>query len=135
MPLVRYFLFAGSMLLGLMFAADIYLPRPAEAVTPDIDRSIIRIHTSQRWPAAVPIDTSAPMPLAAPLAVAAEYTTALPASIREAKAYVPAALPKYSDSPKSPDHARRPVKRMASLPPRETYPRLAYQSTWASDAR
>jgi hypothetical protein len=135
MPLVRYFLFTGSMLLGLMFAADIYLPRPAEAVTPDIDRSIIRIHTSQRWPAAVPIDTSASILPGAPLAVTADSDMLLPAPVREAKAYVPAALPKYSDSPKSSDQARRPVKRMASSPPRETYARLAYRSNWSSDSR
>lgn len=131
MPLARYFLFTGSMLLGLMFAADLYLPRPAAAVTPDIDRSIIRIHTSQQWPAAVPIDTAAPVPVASPSAAAS--ATALPASIREAKAYAPTIPPKFDSKPS--DHARRHIKRMASPAAPENYPRLAYQSNWSSDAR
>ena len=136
MPLVRYFLFTGSMLLGLMFLADWYLPKPAEAVTTDIDRSVIRIHTSQRWPAAVPIDTSAPMPQAAPPAPVLASATPVPASIREARAYMPAVSPKSFDPPKPSDKARRHIKQTARAPAREAYPRLAaYQSNWSLDAR
>jgi hypothetical protein len=138
MPLVRYFLFTGSLLLGLLFLGDVYLPRPAEAVTADVDRSIIRIHTSQRWPDAVPIDTSVPMPRATPPGPAVASATPIPASIREAKAYIPAdfpaASPKSFDQPK-PTGKGRHITRMARPLPPQAYPRLAYQTNWSSDAR
>ena len=61
MPLGRYFAFAGSVLLALLLFADWYMPASsAEPQNPDVDRSIIRIHTLHRWPEAVVFDTSLP---------------------------------------------------------------------------
>jgi hypothetical protein len=61
MPLVRYFVFIGSVLLALLFLADNYLPPlAAEAARADIDRSIIRLHSSHKWPERIVIDTSLP---------------------------------------------------------------------------
>jgi hypothetical protein len=61
MPLGRYFAFAGSMLLALLFIADRYLPKDFhEVARGDADRSIIRIHSDHKWPDAVVIDTSVP---------------------------------------------------------------------------
>ena len=65
MPLVRYFVFVGGMLLGLLFLADWYFPASTAATAiadNDVDRSIIRIHSSHKWPAAIQMDTRAPMP-------------------------------------------------------------------------
>lgn len=64
MPLVRYVLVMGGMLLSLLFLADRYLPKPqtAAAAQADIDRSTIRLRSSQRWPEAVRFDTGAAMP-------------------------------------------------------------------------
>jgi hypothetical protein len=59
MPLGRYFGFAGSVLLALLFLADWYIPKlSAEPDRADVDRSIIRIHTMHRWPDAIVFDTS-----------------------------------------------------------------------------
>jgi hypothetical protein len=70
MPLGRYFGFAGSLLLALLFLADWYIPKPSAASDrADVDRSIIRIHTLHRWPEAIVFDTSlaaiSPLPVIA----------------------------------------------------------------------
>jgi hypothetical protein len=118
MPLVRYFLFTGSILLGLLFLADWYFPRSsaATAVADNyVDRSIIRIHSSHKWPAAIQMDTNAPMPPAA-APVMAEATapgalvmaeTAAPGApverVRQAYAFEP-------PPQKAPDKIRRRTK-------------------------
>jgi hypothetical protein len=75
MPLGRYFGFAGSLVLGLLFLADWYIPKPSEAFDrADVDRSIIRIHTMHRWPEAIVFDTGiaaiSPSPVTAAVAPA-----------------------------------------------------------------
>jgi hypothetical protein len=68
MPLVRYFVFTGGMLLGLLFLADWYFPMDATvAAHNDVDRSIIRIQSSHKWPDAVRIDTNVPIVATAPV--------------------------------------------------------------------
>jgi Zn-dependent protease with chaperone function len=61
MPLGRYFFFSGGMLLALLFLADWYMPQlaatPARA---DVDRTIIRLHSLQKWPERIVFDTSLP---------------------------------------------------------------------------
>ena len=59
MPIGRYFLFAGSALLSLLYLADWYVPRlAAEPAHSEVDRTIIRIHSENQWPIAVAIDTN-----------------------------------------------------------------------------
>jgi hypothetical protein len=93
MPLIRYFLFAGATLLGLLFLADWYFPISASTASgDDIDRTIIRIHSSHRWPDAVHIDTSMPMPQSAPPALIVDNAppeNAAAPPVRQAYAYVP----------------------------------------------
>ena len=64
MPLARYFIFVGGVLLALLFVVDAYLPKlpatvsdRAEAGT---DKSIIRIHSDRKWPERIVFDTSLP---------------------------------------------------------------------------
>jgi hypothetical protein len=92
MPLFRYFVFMGGILLGLLFLADWYLPAPATAVAAnDVDRSIIRIHSGHKWPAAISFDTRAPMPAppAAPVIAAAAPVSPPSARVRQAYAFEP----------------------------------------------
>jgi hypothetical protein len=66
MPLGRYFGFAGSLLLAMLFLADWYFPKPSVASDrADVDRSIIRIHTTHKWPDAIVFDTALPPPVIA----------------------------------------------------------------------
>jgi hypothetical protein len=107
MPLVRYFVFVGGTLLGLLLLADWYFPAStsiANAVADnDIDRSIIRIHSSHKWPAAIQMDTSAPMPAAAPVVAEAIAPNAPAEHVRQAYAFEP-------PPQKAPEKIRRRVK-------------------------
>jgi hypothetical protein len=75
MPLARYFLFVGGTLLALLFLLDAYLPQPVAANAPatDVIRPIVRIHSAQKLPERIVIDTSIPtiVPTPAPVVVAA----------------------------------------------------------------
>lgn len=128
MPMLRYFLCTGGALLGLLFLADWYFPLPASVASAgDIDRTIIRIHSSRQWPAAMPIDTSVPMPkVAASVVVADTFPGPLanpPA--REALAYAPPTASKASGK------IRRRVRSPSRFAVRETHRRLASsQSNW-----
>jgi hypothetical protein len=96
MLLIRYFVFTGCMLLGLLLLADRYFHLAAAVAADDhIDRSIIRIHSNQQWPAAIRFDTSAPVPAAsaetAPL-------PAVPDSAKQAYALQPPPLQKTHET-------------------------------------
>lgn len=62
MPVVRYFIIVGVALLGLLFAADAYLPKTPTTEVPQAkaDLSVIRIHSDQKWPERIVIDTTLP---------------------------------------------------------------------------
>jgi hypothetical protein len=109
MLLVRYFIVTGSLLLGLLFLADWYLPPNATVATDhDIDRTIIRIHTAHKWPEAIQLDTSLQI-VAVPPATAQTVPVNAPAMpIRQTYAYAP--LPPQEMSEK----VRRPVKPVPS---------------------
>jgi len=117
MPFVRYFLFTGGILLGFLFWADWYFPKPViEASASAFDRSTIRIHASQKWPAAVRIDTAMPIPRAAPAAAAPaaaqpSASEGSPQRLRQAYAFVE--TPKASALAKL--HRRaRPIIRLSA---------------------
>jgi len=91
MPLGRYFGFAGSVLLALLFLADWYIPKlSAEPDRADLDRSIIRIHTMHRWPDAIVFDTSLPTITPPPVIAAEDSAKRTP---RDALALLPQASP------------------------------------------
>jgi len=131
MPLMRYFMFMGGILLGLLFWTDWYFPKPAAAVTADdVDRSVIRIHSSHRWPSAVRFDTSAPMPRVAAATVAEaepETPAAMPEkSVKQAYAYAPPPSPKTVERP----HRRKAVSRPPARDTRRWY--ASTQPNWFS---
>ncbi len=63
MPLARYFLFVGGVLLALLFISDWVLPslpttdRAADTGT---NKPLLRINSEQKWPERVAFDTSVP---------------------------------------------------------------------------
>ena len=72
MPLGRYFAFAGSLLLALMFAAPWYMPQlPVTPARVEYDKGI-RIESRHRWPQKIVFDTS--LPIIVPPAAIAELT-------------------------------------------------------------
>jgi hypothetical protein len=63
MPLARYFLWVGGVLLALLFVADACLPTlPVAEATTDVPPPIIRIHSERKWPDRIVFDTNAPIP-------------------------------------------------------------------------
>jgi hypothetical protein len=79
MPLARYFFFVGGILLALLFFSDAYLPKPApsEAVA-DGFRPVVRIHSAQKLPERIVIDTSIPT-IVPPPTVVADVPAKIPA--------------------------------------------------------
>ncbi|UWU93214.1 hypothetical protein [Bradyrhizobium sp. CB1015] len=60
MPIVRYFVFASSFVVALLFLLDRSLPSPGErSAGPDVDRAPIRIHSARALPEKIIFDTSA----------------------------------------------------------------------------
>jgi hypothetical protein len=68
----RYFLFVGGALLALLFVFDAFAPKAsadnATHASTGVDKSIVRIHSNQKWPERIVFDTTQPtiVPKAAP---------------------------------------------------------------------
>jgi hypothetical protein len=104
MPIGRYFLYIGSVLLALLYVADWYLPPGSNGQSrPHVDRYTIRIHSAQKWPTAVVIDTTQPTLVPPPVVAAVE--TPKPAREAYAMATEPVPLPAAR-----PAEAGRPAK-------------------------
>jgi hypothetical protein len=129
MPVARYFLFVGGVLLALLFAMDAYLPRePAltsnAAATP-VENPTLRIHSDRKWPERVVYDTSLPTigPPKADTVVAAAVPAAVPPSAAEmsAKARVRESFAQFrpTDDPKPEAKAlpKRKIARVRTAPP------------------
>jgi hypothetical protein len=93
MPLARYFLWVGSVLLALFLIADACLPRlPDSKATTDARPRVVHVYSEQKWPERIVFDTSAPMPRVATAANSVEVNpaqqsaTAIPDRAREALA-------------------------------------------------
>jgi hypothetical protein len=120
-PVARYFLLVGSVLLAMLFIADWSLPNAPQSFMRDarVDKSIIRIKSAHRWPEKVVYDTSLPtiVPPASPA------SAELPAlrQPRDSIAQLIAPLPpiaKYPSQAKTKRMAVRkvPPTRMAAYP-------------------
>jgi hypothetical protein len=111
MPVGRYFLYIGGVLLALLFIADWWLPSLGNGSAPSgVDRTTIRIHSVQKWPNAVVIDTTLPTIVPPPVAMAAAPAPPPPARpVREAFALAeatPEIKPAEAAKPAKP-HVRR----------------------------
>ena len=85
MPVARYFLFVGGVLLALLLAVDALVPQQAVVASqaaPSIDKTVVRIRSDQKPPERVVYDTSLP--------------TIVPPQAVTAQAVVPAAAPARS---------------------------------------
>ena len=97
MPLGRYFVFSGSLLVALLFLADWYIPKPSAAPErAGVDKSIIRIHTKHRWPEALVFDTSLPT-IVPPRVITADVP--VQKTPRDALAFLPQPSPATSALP------------------------------------
>jgi hypothetical protein len=102
MPVARYFLFVGGVLLALLLAIDALVPQQAVVASqaaPSVDKTVVRIRSDQKLPERVVYDTNLPTVVPPPSvtaqAVAPPVPAAAPATaqarVRETFAqYVPA---------------------------------------------
>jgi hypothetical protein len=77
MPVARYFLFVGGVLLALLLAVDAFVPQQAivasQAAPPSVNKTVVRIRSDQKLPERVVYDTSLPT-IVPPPAVTAQVT-------------------------------------------------------------
>jgi hypothetical protein len=130
MLVLRYFLFVGSALVGLLFLADSYFPLlPSAASAGDVDRSIIRIHSAQQWPAPVRFDTTQPVPQVGVAEVDEESEPM--SAVSPQPSNVSASLP---PSAKAGDPSQRRTKLAARSSKRKVHRRIASsQPNWTPD--
>ncbi|WP_342739879.1 hypothetical protein [Bradyrhizobium sp. B117] len=129
MPIIRYFVFVGALLLALLFAADRYLPPPVERAGPsDPDRTIIRITSTRSLPEKIVFDTR---PRAdAPTIAQADPIPERQYQVREDMAAMPAAPSvevRKEASARASAGARPHSKRSAKLQKRTPDRHLAFE--------
>jgi hypothetical protein len=123
MPVARYFLFVGGVLLALLFISDAYLPQLPVVVSANAALPVIRIHSDRKWPERVVFDTRirpiAPVQIAQADAVASAPapTTVADMSakvrVRDAFAQLPFDKQAQSSDPKQPGPKLQPKRRIA----------------------
>ena len=87
MPVARYFLFVGGVLLALLFALDAFAPQQvavASNAAPSIDKTVVRIRSDQKPPERVVYDTS--LPTIVPPAAKAQIAAVPPVPVVDANA-------------------------------------------------
>ena len=87
MPVARYFLYVGGVLLALLFVIDSLAPREpvvASNGAPAVERPVVRISSTQKLPERVVYDTSLPIivPATSNMQIAAPQPPALSAQSR-----------------------------------------------------
>jgi hypothetical protein len=127
MPLARYFLFVGGTLLALLFALNAYVSAPVVvgATVADVIKPVVRIHSTQKLPERIVIDTSIPTIVPPPAAVAEAPAKA---PVLDALAQISSSDLKNADvktaSLKKPEPKAPPKRRIAKRPVR--LPMVAY---------
>jgi hypothetical protein len=112
MPLARYFLFVGGVLLALLFVVDAVLPALPVADRSDtgVDKSVIRIHSDRKWPERVVFDTNIP--------------TIVPAQTAKAEAVVPAPAPTIVADVSAKTRVREAFAQFVPPDPKKPEPKL-----------
>ena len=90
MPVARYFLFVGGVLLALLFALDAFAPQQvavASNAAPSIDKTVVRIRSDQKPPERVVYDTSLPT-IVPPAAAKTQIAAVPPAPVADTTAQV-----------------------------------------------
>jgi hypothetical protein len=87
MPVARYFLFVGGLLLALLVALDAFAPQQvavASNAATSIDKTVVRIRSDQKPPERVVYDTS--LPTIVPPAAKAQIAAVPPVPVVDATA-------------------------------------------------
>jgi len=119
MPVARYFLFVGGVLLALLFALDLYVPRepvPVSSVAAAaVQNPTLRIRSDHKWPERVVYDTSLPT-IVPPVVQTAEAAAVIPAPVSEISAKARA---RESFAQLSPPEPTKPEPQLQPKPKRK----------------
>ena len=128
MPVARYFLFVGGLLLALLFALDAFAPQQMAVAgnsAPSINKTVVRIRSDQKLPERVVYDTSLPTIVppaaktqiaAAPAAPVADVTAQ--AQVRDTFAqFVPAEAKKLEKQPEPQAPRKRKIAKIRPAQP------------------
>ena len=123
MPLMRYFVFVGGALLALLLIVNACLPAlpMVEGSAATVDRSVIRIHSTQKWPERVVFDTAQPSITPAPAAPSVAEAASLQktADVQPLKGEVREAFAEMRPNPVQPKRKHKSVARNNyTAPPR-----------------
>ena len=114
MPLARYFVYVGAVLLALLFVVDAVLPQlpaaDANRTATAVDRSIIRIHSDRKWPERVVFDTNIP--------------TIVPAQTVKAEVVVPTPVPVIAADVSAKARVRKAFAQFVPPEPKKPEPKL-----------
>lgn len=125
MPVARYFLFVGGVLIALLLAIDALVPQQAVVASqaaPSVDKTVVRIRSDQKLPERVVYDTSLPTivpPVATAQAPRPPVPVAVPAAAdNTAQARVRETFAQFVPEAKKPELQRkRKVARTRPAPP------------------
>ncbi len=140
MPVVRYFMYVGGVLLALLFISDAFRPKLAVADRTDTATELpaIRIHSDRKWPERVVFDTGIPTIVPAQT-VKAEAVVPPPTPVADlsAKTRVREAFAQFvSPEPKKPEaklQRKRKIAKSRVAPPVilvAQQPRFGFFNTW-----
>jgi len=112
MPLARYFLYVGGVLLVLLLIADVCLPGLPLSEEAAVSSPVIRIHSDQKWPERIVFDTSTPIVVPTRISepaipASATRVSDLSANVRSALAYLKPSAAKQPDMPDLKKHDPR----------------------------
>ncbi len=136
MPIARYFLFVGGVLLALLFGVDALVPKQsvvsstATVAVPEANPTL-RIRSDRKWPERVVYDTS--LPTIVPPNVEAVAAAVVPAPFAEmsAKTQVRESFAQFrsADAPKPEVKPlpKRKVAKVRAAPPTQPMMRVAQQ--------
>jgi hypothetical protein len=132
MPIARYFLFVGGVLLALLLAVDAFVPQQAVVASqavPSIDKTVVRIRSDQKLPERVVYDTSLPtiVPPVVTAQAAAPAPTPAVAEI-QAQARVRETFAQFVPEAKKSDPQARQRKRKVAKSRPASQMRVAQQS-------
>jgi hypothetical protein len=136
MPVARYFVFVGGVLLALLFISGSMLPKlpMAEGADPGIEKSFLKINSDRKWPERIVFDASIPAVVSAPAATA-EKAVRLPARdmVADVSAKVRDAFAQFEPpdqkKPEPKPHPKRKTAKKQLAPPRvlvAQQPRLGF---------
>jgi len=140
MPVARYFVYVGGVLLALLFISDAFRPKLAVADRTDTATELpaIRIHSDRKWPERVVFDTGIPTIVPAQT-VKAEAVVPPPTPVADlsAKTRVREAFAQFvSPEPKKPEaklQRKRKIAKSRVAPPVilvAQQPRFGFFNTW-----